>query len=181
MSHSIPSSVSDCCPLSFLEQNPGLSDSLFADCGFNLDEVTTIIEPVLQAKKRCQVTSFYIQAVTTGRTTFLATNLPEERDLQITPIASSWLVGRSSTCAIALLNASVSRRHAVLGHDPKSGFYITDVGSSNGTWVNGHQLMPMERYLLQDGDLVRLGKVRVEFFAVTRDCGASTLSDATCF
>jgi hypothetical protein len=88
MSHSNFSKFSNC-SLSFLEQNPCLSDSLFADCNFNLDEVATVIEPVLQAEKRCRITHCYIQAVTTGRTTFLASNLTIDRKLQATTIASN--------------------------------------------------------------------------------------------
>jgi hypothetical protein len=168
-------------PLSLLEQNPGLSNSLFAECDFNLSEVKTIIEPVLQAKKRCQMTSFYIQAVTTGRTTFLATNLTQEQEIQITSISSSWILGRSLTCAIVLPHPSVSRCHAAIGHHPDRGFYITDVGSSNGTWVNGQRLVPSRRQALRDGDLIRIGSVRVEFFAVKRDRSAQGSIDATCF
>ncbi|HHP7246309.1 MAG TPA: FHA domain-containing protein [Elainellaceae cyanobacterium] len=162
------SDTSASCPLSFLEQNPAISDSLFADCNHNLAEVTTIIEPVLKAHQRCQITSFYIQAVTTGRTAFLATNMPDGPDVQATDVASSWLIGRSSTCAVTVLNRSVSRRHAVIGHHSSIGFYVTDVGSSNGTWVNRRKLAPMERRSLQDGDLLQLGSLKAEFFIASR-------------
>jgi pSer/pThr/pTyr-binding forkhead associated (FHA) protein len=173
------SNSSSGCPLTFLERNPAISDSLFADCNHSLAEVTTVIEPVLKAYQRCQVTSFYIQAVTTGRTAFLATNLPDEQEVQAVDVASSWLVGRSSTCAITVLNRSVSRRHAVIGHHTSVGFYVTDVGSSNGTWVNRRKLAPMERRALQDGDLLQFGSLKVEFFIAMHQQVDIRSTDAT--
>lgn len=178
MSPSNSSGVSD--PLRFLAQNPELSDVLFADCNFNLSQVTTIVAPLLQAKKRCQTTSFYVQAVTTGRSTFLATNLTSDRTLQVTEIASNWLIGRIPSCVIVVPNPLVSRRHAAIGYQAADGFYITDVGSSNGTWVNGDRLAANDRRILQDGDLIRLGGVSFEFFVVSSHCPVKP-NDSTCF
>jgi pSer/pThr/pTyr-binding forkhead associated (FHA) protein len=118
----------------------------------------------VSASQRCQITPSYIQAVTTGRTRFLVTNLTEPAISDMTPIASSWLLGRSSACAIPIAHRSVSRCHAVIGHHSTLGFYITDIGSSNGTWVNYHSLARTERRFLKDGDLLQLGKLQIEFF-----------------
>lgn len=158
------SSVAAPYPLHVLEHNLSVSDSLFAACNYDLNEVTTAIQPILQAPKRCQEASFFIQAVANGRTTFLATNLVQNQTAEITSIASSWSLGRSLTCAITLSDRSISRCHAVIGYDPMDGFYITDVGSSNGTWVNRRRLILTERQLLHDGDLIRMGAVKIEFF-----------------
>ena len=165
-------------PRSLLEQSR--LSNILVDYNIDPKEVTTLIEPVLQAKRRCQKSSFYIQAVTTGRIAFLASNLTGVREMQMTEAASHWLIGRSTTCAIAVANPQLSRRHAVIGYSTE-GFYITDVGSSNGTWVNERKLSAMERQPLQDGDVVRLGSLRVEFFALTsnRDCEAG--ADITCY
>jgi len=159
-----PSSDSDRRTLSFLEKNPLLSQCLLEDCGPNLSQVATIIEPVLNASSRCEISSFYIQAVTTGRTAFLTTNLPDDRATQVTSVGTSWLIGRNSTCAISIKSSSISRCHAVIGHCPDRGFYIMDVGSSNGTFVNCRRLAALEQRLLNDGDLVELSHTRVEFF-----------------
>jgi hypothetical protein len=171
--------VFNSCPLRFLEQNPSLSDSLFADCDFNLDEVATLIRPVLQAQKRCQLALFYIQAVAIGRTSFLITNLMQAEINHNTAIASSWLIGRSLTCAITVKDGSVSRCHAVISHHRNAGFSITDIGSSNGTWVNRRRIPTMERRSLQDGDLIQIGSLKVEFFVTTHSQSASSLGEAT--
>jgi FHA domain len=145
------------------EQNPFMSDSLLADCNYEVEGIAAMIEPLLSAPQRCQFTSLYVQAVTTGRNTFLATNLVPGKLAQVTPIASSWLIGRSQACAIIAKHKTVSRCHAVIKHH-LSGLWITDVGSSNGTWVNQRRLLPAEERLLGDGDVIRFGKLQVEFF-----------------
>ena len=60
-------------------------------------------------------------------------------------------------------DAGVSRRHAILSH--KDGAYrVEDLGSANGTFVNGHQLAPQTTTPLADGDELRCGTLlmRVE-------------------
>jgi FHA domain len=146
------------------EQSPLLSDSLLADCNYEVASVAAVIEPLLLAPKRCRFTSLYLQAVATERTTFLANNLIQDQTAAVTPIASSWLIGRSPTCAIAIHHKTVSRCHAVIRQHPSKGLYLTDMGSSNGTWINRHRLGSSEQRLLQDGDVIQFGKLTVEFF-----------------
>ncbi len=60
-------------------------------------------------------------------------------------------------------DAGVSRRHAILGH--KDGVYIVeDLGSSNGTFVNGQRLAPQVPTPLAGGDELKCGTLlmRVE-------------------
>jgi hypothetical protein len=40
--------------------------------------------------------------------------------------------------------------------------FITDLGSSNGTRVNGHKIMPNVDYPLNHGDVVALGKFKIQ-------------------
>lgn len=168
----IKNSLSDDGLLCFLKRNPSLSCTLFADCSQDIREVTTIIEPVLQAPERCQVASFYIQAVSLGPTGFLATNLntqdQEQEGIAATETASSWLIGRGSTCILNMPDSSISRCHAVISHHAYAGFFLTDVGSTNGTWVNGEKLAPRYRHTLQDGDLLRFGNLKIELFISNR-------------
>lgn len=156
------------CSLDFFGVDPALTRTLLVDCDYNSFDVQQIIEPILTAPDRCQISTHYIQAITTGRRTFLISNLPHGSEISVTPFSSSWSVGRSSTCAIALLHPSVSRCHAAISHQPSDGFYITDLSSSNGTWVNRRRLQAMERRKLCDGDLLRIGALDVEFFIAGR-------------
>jgi hypothetical protein len=161
------------------DQNPFLSDSLLADCNYDVAEIAALIDPLLSAPKRCRVTSLYVQAVATERTLFLATNLIQGQTTQVTPIASCWLIGRSPACAITVKHNTVSRCHAVIGHRMGRGLYITDIGSSNGTWVNRTRLVPNEQRSLQDGDVIQFGKLQVEFFLTSRKRSFRVLDDIT--
>lgn len=52
----------------------------------------------------------------------------------------------------------VSRRHACI-HRSSDGTYIEDMGSKNGTFVNGQRLSPSRLYPLGHGDMLLLGQL----------------------
>jgi hypothetical protein len=108
--------------------------------------------------------SHYIQAIRGKSGAFLRTNLPRTESSQTTDTGIAWLIGRSSNCAIVFPDPSVSRCHAVLGHDARQGFYLMDVGSSNGTFLNQRRLVAMQRYPIQDGDILTISHIVVELF-----------------
>ncbi|MCS6804373.1 MAG: FHA domain-containing protein [Acidobacteriota bacterium] len=54
--------------------------------------------------------------------------------------------------------ATVSRQHACLTYQ-NGQYFIEDLGSTNGTFINrGHRLIPGRRYLVEDGDEIIVGK-----------------------
>lgn len=57
----------------------------------------------------------------------------------------------------------VSRKHVRLRVDRRQ-LLLTDLGSSNGTWLNGSQLSANEPIRLQSGDEVRLGKLQLKIY-----------------
>jgi len=59
--------------------------------------------------------------------------------------------------------AKVSRRHArIVSHN--SQYFIEDLGSTNGTFVNrGRRLLPGKRHMLQNGDEIIVGKTFLKF------------------
>jgi pSer/pThr/pTyr-binding forkhead associated (FHA) protein len=56
----------------------------------------------------------------------------------------------------------VSRRHACIHRSAKNVF-IEDLGSFNGTFLNGQRLQPSEKYPLAAGDVLHLGQLRLQF------------------
>jgi FHA domain/zinc-ribbon domain len=68
-------------------------------------------------------------------------------------------IGRSPDCEIFLDDVTVSRKHAVLTRRD-SGFFIEDLGSLNGTFLNRHRIESAE---LSDGDELQIGKYRLTF------------------
>ena len=67
--------------------------------------------------------------------------------------AASLLIGRSSACQLVLADDTVSRRHAELRVEDGC-WVLRDLGSSNGTWVNGRRVVEVE---VRPGDVVQLG------------------------
>jgi len=57
----------------------------------------------------------------------------------------------------------VSRRHARITRG-RGGYFITDLGSSNGTTLNGQTLLPNRAYRLRNGDLFKVGLVVVQLW-----------------
>jgi len=52
----------------------------------------------------------------------------------------------------------VSRQHAVIEISGAS-YYLRDLESTNGTWLNERKLVPHDAYQLHTGDLIRLGQL----------------------
>jgi len=63
-------------------------------------------------------------------------------------------IGRSPDCDVVVDDGSVSRRHAVIRWSGESGVLV-ELGSSNGTFINGHRMK--ESWTLRDGDNVGIG------------------------
>ncbi|MEN6480355.1 MAG: protein kinase [Anaerolineales bacterium] len=59
-------------------------------------------------------------------------------------------------------NAYVSRNHALIEVVP-GGHTLTDLGSANGTLVNGVRLQPQRPVLLRDGDRIVMGKLGLQY------------------
>lgn len=57
--------------------------------------------------------------------------------------------------------AGVSRLHAVIRRNGSSIVFM-DLGSANGTFVNGSRLSPNTEQPLQHGDILALGKMRIQ-------------------
>ncbi len=69
------------------------------------------------------------------------------------------VIGRNESCEICLPITSVSRHHArILLVDEE--YVVEDLGSTNGTYVNG---IKVSRCILRNNDLVRVGKAKLLF------------------
>lgn len=89
-------------------------------------------------------------------------------DLETAAPRASWILGRSRGCEIQVLHDFVSRRHARI---VKRGacWTVEDLGSTNGTWVNGRRV---QRARLRPGDEVRLGEAPATLRVVARSRGS---------
>lgn len=71
------------------------------------------------------------------------------------------VVGRSLKAALQLSDETVSRQHARLEYEAGS-HVIVDLGSTNGTFVNGRRV---DRRRLSPGDRIVLGRTRLVYQA----------------
>ena len=69
-------------------------------------------------------------------------------------------IGRSADNDIVLPVSQVSRQHASI-HCDREGCRVVDGGSTNGTFVNGFRLPAETPWLLQPGDLLAIGPVKL--------------------
>ncbi len=69
------------------------------------------------------------------------------------------IIGRGSSCKLRLPSKSVSRKHARIFFRNDE-YYIEDLGSTNGTYVNGIRVV---KCALRRNDLIYLGGVRILF------------------
>lgn len=69
------------------------------------------------------------------------------------PLGGEVVLGRDPSCAVPLPGEDVSRRHARVAPDD-DGHVVVDLGSTNGTWVNGAGI---RSHRLQAGDRIRIG------------------------
>ncbi|HZP90809.1 MAG TPA: FHA domain-containing protein [Actinomycetota bacterium] len=68
-------------------------------------------------------------------------------------------VGRSDSCRVRVEDVYVSQVHAKI-YGKNGAWYVEDLGSTNGTYVNDHRVTaPVE---VHAGDVVRVGKTRLE-------------------
>ena len=72
------------------------------------------------------------------------------------PLDRDWIVvGRGRGADVVVAEATISRAHAAVGYH-EGGFFIQDLGSTNGTLVNGTR---QERAALADGDEIQMGNL----------------------
>jgi pSer/pThr/pTyr-binding forkhead associated (FHA) protein len=94
------------------------------------------------------------------------------RDWRLSLEADRMTVGKSADNDVPLPDdPTASHLHAVLERFP-AGWCVADLGSSNGTWLNGSRIWSSQR--LRHGDEVRVGQTRLIFRDFGETEGAQT-------
>jgi len=75
-------------------------------------------------------------------------------------LAEKNTLGRHANNTLRLVDREVSKEHASIERMPAGGFLLRDLGSSNGTFVNGRRVKELN---LREGDEISLGNSRLVF------------------
>lgn len=76
------------------------------------------------------------------------------------PLDRPWIVlGRGRGAEVVLSEPTLSRAHAAIGFDGET-FFVRDLGSTNGTLVNG---VRESEHALDDGDEIQIGRLALRF------------------
>ena len=87
------------------------------------------------------------------------------------PLVESVVIGRANDdpdspqpdvdlSAFGAIEGGVSRRHLRITTRGEM-VYVSDLGSSNGTWLNGHRLFSHTQRLVRSGDELALGTLKI--------------------
>lgn len=85
----------------------------------------------------------------------------KRRVIEFPPTLHQVTMGRAGACRCQVSHPQVSRLHAALVRKPNRGVYLMDLGSAEGTFLNGERVT--EKVLLMDGDRICLGDHGIEF------------------
>ena len=119
-----------------------------------------------------------VPEVPAAHTTFC---LESESGIRLLLDEQEYLVGRSTSrdasqtldIDLGALNLSnpktISRRHCRLTRADSGGFFIEDLGSFNGTWVNAVRLLENEKRLLVPGNDVHIGAELFKFLPIVTE------------
>jgi pSer/pThr/pTyr-binding forkhead associated (FHA) protein len=143
--------------------HPNRDDARFcAECGAPLqDDATLTLTPVEPEDEGHEEFPFPHDELEPGQALLLVKRGPNAgstfllHDTQVS-------VGRNPESAVFLDDITVSRAHAVFERRADDGWFVRDVGSLNGTYVNGEQV---DQTKLASGDEVQIGKFKLTFFA----------------
>jgi len=119
------------------------------------------------------------EATIAGRQTlipYFRVSYPNTADDEVLKLEGHlWTAGREQDCEIFIDSPHISRRHFELSRS-KEGYFLTDLGSSNGTKVNGSKVPPHEPTKIESGDEIQIMNIRM-FFEI-RDTQFSNRLDA---
>jgi hypothetical protein len=158
-------------------QHKNVAGAMFcAECGAQLDGVDTLItqaitdEQIAEELKK-QPSSARTEPASTPVNSWISLHLMDSG--KILPLASrnEFTLGRLSEGQPIMPDidltpyqayaSGVSRLHAVVKRDSNR-VMVMDLGSSNGTYLNGRRINPHVEESLSHGDIVALGKLKIQ-------------------
>jgi hypothetical protein len=130
--------------------------------------VSTAAEPVDDADGAHGGTRVFEIPVIRAPQVMLAVKEPGGKPRRVAVSGAPIRIGRAPECELVLKDSRVSRRHARL-HARDGVLVLTDLGSTNGTRVNGHRVTEL---VLGAGDRIQIGDTSLVIEAAPAGAGA---------
>jgi pSer/pThr/pTyr-binding forkhead associated (FHA) protein len=143
--------------------HPNRDDARFcSECGHPLQEDVTVTLPAIEAEEEVhEEFPFPHDELETGQALLLVKRGPNAGSTFLLD-QDATTVGRSTDGDVFLDDVTVSRKHAIFERRAGGAWFVRDVGSLNGTYVNGEQV---DETKLASGDEVQIGRFKLTFFA----------------
>ncbi|NQY99537.1 MAG: FHA domain-containing protein [Bdellovibrionales bacterium] len=100
--------------------------------------------------KKARILNMAITGTETGR----------DELIQLDDDGPSWVAGRERACEIYINDSHVSRNHFKITREQDQ-FFLQDLGSANGTELNGESLKPNNKVKLISGDLIQIMDINI--------------------
>lgn len=117
---------------------------------YKSDEVTVVAQPASGEEA---------VARSAGRTAQLIVLSGANVGQVFTLVKDRVVIGRDEGADVQILDAGISRRHALVILDGEGRYFVEDAGSRNGTFTNNHRVE--KRQALQDGDKIQIGVMTI--------------------
>jgi hypothetical protein len=156
-------------------QHKNVTGAMFcAECGAQLDGIDTLITQAITDEEIAEELNkkpTRAEPTITPANSWISLHLMDSG--KILPLASrtEFTLGRLSEGQPIMPDidltpyqayaSGVSRLHAVVKRDANR-VLVMDLGSSNGTYINGRRLNPHVEELLSHGDVIALGKLKIQ-------------------
>ena len=145
------------------------ADRLAKACGEGLLSAETLeqrLTAALEAKRRFELAALVSDLPDARPVARVRAWLKGSADETLRPLTpppgggpGPFVIGRQPSCDLWIDDRTISKHHADLVRSDE-GWLLRDVGSRNGTRVNGWRIAEA---VLRDGDVVQLGNVRFAF------------------
>lgn len=95
---------------------------------------------------------------------YLVISLSEDEEDQTAALehGDKWIVGRDPSCDICVEDVNISRQHFYITKKDTQ-YFITDLGSSNGTYLDDKLLKPHQPFLLKSGAVISVLEIEMYF------------------
>ena len=115
----------------------------------------SVAEVVARARAKAQTQAAYLIQ--------LAAKHPAAVGKMVKLDAQVVMVGRAAESGFQVEDDGISRRHCCIERGSGGGFVVVDLGSTNGTWLNGSRVQEAP---LSDGDKIQIGSNTVLKFSI---------------